>query len=172
MGEDGLDILLQWENWVASIFTWPQWEISTLTVSWLTGRGCFHGSPSILMYVWSFAPSLNSKQTLFVCIRTRRRKEEILGHEPWVRWKLSQPNFFNLNLSKTGPVSFGSKQYKPMPSISETNNLDKAIINKWRSQVSLHGKVILTKRLTMASEKIRGQIVQWNSSHSQMQLFG
>lgn len=41
------------------------------------------------------------------------------------------------NLCKTSPMPIRSKQDKPMPSISKTNNLNMTIIYIWRSQASL-----------------------------------
>lgn len=59
-GDEASPIHLAMQFWVASILTCPRWEISTTTLSPSTGRGCFQGSPSILMYVWSGAPLWNS----------------------------------------------------------------------------------------------------------------
>jgi hypothetical protein len=47
--------------------TCRRWEISTTTVSSSFGRGCFHGSPSTLMNVWSAAPLWNSNRILWAC---------------------------------------------------------------------------------------------------------
>lgn len=74
VGDAGSRMLLDLQSCTASIFTWPRWEISTTTVSSSTGRGCFHGSPSILMYVWSVAPLWNSN--LIRCAYMQQQEEE------------------------------------------------------------------------------------------------
>jgi len=52
---------------VPSIVTCPRWDISTITESSFVGRGCFQGSPSILIYTWSVVPWWNSNRTLCAC---------------------------------------------------------------------------------------------------------
>ena len=46
-------------------------------------------------------------------------------------------SYFTYYLSKTSSMPIWSKQYKPMPSVSKSNDLNKAIIDIWWGQVSL-----------------------------------
>ena len=57
---------------VASMLTWPRWEISITTLSSSAGNGCFQGTPSSLMYIQSAASLLNSKR--IPCAYTESRK--------------------------------------------------------------------------------------------------
>lgn len=141
-GVEGSLMLFALQCWAASIFTCPRWEISTTTVSSSSGSGCFHGSPSILMNVWSAAPLWNSKRIrcafneqihLHYCVTRQHKIMKTVDTKFNQQTPILEDNLYfsshirewqALYLCKTSAMTIGSNQHQPMPSISEADNLE------------------------------------------------